>query len=84
MTNRPAVIIQAQPRGLRRDQAAAYLGIGPSTFDSWVIRGLMPRAKRVDGTVVWDRLALDLAFAELPENTGNAIDGALQSRLRLA
>lgn len=77
MTARPAAIIQIQPRGLRRDEAAAYLGIGPTKFDDWVARGLMPRAKKTDSVVVWDRLALDRAFSDLPDSTGNVIDMAL-------
>jgi hypothetical protein len=40
------------PRGLRRDDAAGYLGISTTKFDDWVGRGLMPRPKRQDGVVV--------------------------------
>jgi hypothetical protein len=56
------------PRGLRRLDAAAYIGVSPSKFDDWVLRGLMPSPKRQDGVVVWDRFALDLAFDVLPDN----------------
>lgn len=51
-----------QCRGLRREDAAAYIGISPTKFDDWVKRRLMPGPKRQDGIVVWDRLALDAAF----------------------
>jgi hypothetical protein len=54
------------PRGLRREAAAAYIGVGTTKFDDWVARGLMPKPKRQDGVVVWDRLALDAAFDDLP------------------
>jgi hypothetical protein len=27
---------QLCPRGLRREQAAAYVGVGPTKFDDWV------------------------------------------------
>jgi predicted DNA-binding transcriptional regulator AlpA len=56
------------PRGLRRDVAAAYVGVSLSKFDDWVSRGLMPRPKRQDGVIVWDRLALDAAFEDLPSD----------------
>lgn len=54
------------PRGLRREAAAAYIGVGATKFDDWVARGIMPKPKRQDGVVVWDRLALDAAFDDLP------------------
>jgi hypothetical protein len=63
------------PRGMRRDDAAAYLGISTSKFDDWVTRGIMPQAKRQDGVKVWDRYSLDQAFELLPdaaEETSNS------------
>lgn len=72
------------PRGLSRDQAARYIGIGPTLFDEMVADGRMPRPKRVNGRVVWDRLGLDSAFNDLPGGETNAkknkIDEALQRR----
>jgi hypothetical protein len=69
---------QALPRGLRRPDAAAYIGVSPAKFDQWVERGIMPKPKRQDGVVVWDRLKLDLAFAELPgDEESNYSGGAL-------
>lgn len=65
------------PRGLALEEAARYLGIGRTKFEEMVGDGRMPRAKRIDGRKVWDRVALDLAFANLPEDGGNAIDRAL-------
>lgn len=53
------------PRGLRRPDAADYVGVGVTKFDDWVARGIMPKPKRVDGVVVWDRYALDTAFDDL-------------------
>lgn len=58
------------PRGMRRDDAAAYLGISTRKFDEWVASGLMPAPKRPDGVVVWDRYRLDQAFESLPDNAG--------------
>lgn len=56
------------PRGLRRPEAAAYVGLGETKFDELVNDGRMPRPKRVDGRVVWDRRALDAAFDALPDD----------------
>ena len=59
---------RSQPRrGLRRAEAAAFIGVSPSKFDEWVENGIMPRPKRQDGIVVWDVLALDTAFDALPD-----------------
>jgi predicted DNA-binding transcriptional regulator AlpA len=56
------------PRGLSREQAAAYVGISPSLFDMLVSDGRMPSPKRINSRVVWDRLQLDAAFVALPSN----------------
>ena len=56
------------PRGLSREQAAAYVGISPSLFDILVKDGRMPAPKRINARTVWDRLELDAAFAALPSN----------------
>ena len=55
-------------RGLSREEAANYIGIGPTKFDKMVKDGRMPRPKRVDGRVVWDLRKLDAAFDALEEN----------------
>jgi excisionase family DNA binding protein len=55
------------PRGLSREEAARYVGVSASTFDTMVAERTMPRPKRWGGRVIWDRIALDLAFAGLPE-----------------
>lgn len=57
-----------QPRrGLRRVEAAIFIGVSPTKFDELVSDGRMPRPKRIDGVVVWDQRRLDLAFEALPE-----------------
>lgn len=56
------------PRGLRRVEAAAYIGVSPSLFDWMMAEGLMPKPKRVGGRVIWDRLQLDEAFASIPND----------------
>ena len=56
------------PRGLSREQAAAYVGISPSLFDVLVKDGRMPAPKRINSRTVWDRLQLDEAFTALPSH----------------
>ncbi len=64
------------PRGLSREEAARYVGVGSTKFDEMVKDGRMPKPKRLDGRTVWDRMALDLAFTDLPEEgRRNFFDG---------
>lgn len=53
------------PRGMPREVAARYIGVGTTKFDQLVNDGRMPKPKRIDGRVVWDRFALDAAFSDL-------------------
>lgn len=55
------------PRGLSREEAARYVGVGSTKFDEMIKDGRMPKPKRVDGRTVWDRVALDIAFSDLPD-----------------
>lgn len=58
------------PAGLRRPEAAAYVGVSPSKFDDWVTRAVMPRPKEQDGVVLWLRRDLDAAldaFSDKPD-----------------
>ena len=55
------------PRGLRREEAAAYIGVSPSTFDKMVADGRMPIPKRINARTVWDRKRIDLAFDALSD-----------------
>jgi len=70
--------INLLPRGLSTDEAAHYVGLGHSKFGELVARGLMPKPKRIDGRVIYDRYALDIAFSDLPEDRENSIDAALR------
>jgi predicted DNA-binding transcriptional regulator AlpA len=56
------VPLHLAPRGLSREEAAAYVGISPSLFDTLVKERRMPGPKRINSRVVWDRLKLDIAF----------------------
>lgn len=62
----PKLQLPVEPRGLRRELAAAYVGVSASKFDDMVTKAIMPKPKRVDGCAIWDRRALDEAFDELP------------------
>lgn len=72
--------ISYPPRGLNREEAARWVGVGSTKFDEMVKDGRMPRGKRVDGRVIWDRYALDAAFADLPDSNANVIDALLSGR----
>jgi predicted DNA-binding transcriptional regulator AlpA len=62
------------PRGLSREQAAAYVGISPSLFDTLIKDGRMPGPKRINSRVVWDRLKLDAAFDVLADTNDGGTD----------
>jgi excisionase family DNA binding protein len=70
MTKAAAIRHEALPpptrRGLHREEAAAYVGVSPNTFDRMVADGLMPTPRPVYGRKVWDVRALDRAFDSLP------------------
>lgn len=54
------------PRGLSREQAAAYIGVSATLFDQMVGDRRMPQPRLINRRRVWDRVELDLAFAALP------------------
>ena len=70
------------PRGLSRDEAARYIGVGVTLFDEMVADGRMPKPKGINRRLVWDRYGLDAHFTDLPETGSNAWDQALGSRAR--
>lgn len=56
------------PRGLRREIAAAYIGVGGTKFDQMVKEGTMPKPRIHGGRRLWDRSELDMAFSDLPHD----------------
>jgi hypothetical protein len=57
-------VISMMPRGMSREDAAAYAGCATlSAFNDWVRRGIMPRP--IPGTHKWDRKAIDAALDRL-------------------
>lgn len=73
--NQRASLSESRPvprRGLSREEAAMYIGIGATKFDEMLADGRMPPPRRIDGRKVWDVRELDLAFDALPvETAGN-------------
>jgi predicted DNA-binding transcriptional regulator AlpA len=66
------------PRGLCREDAALYIGVGTTTFDMMVGDGRMPKPIRIGKRVVWDRLKIEAAFADLGEERENYFDAGLK------
>jgi predicted DNA-binding transcriptional regulator AlpA len=52
------------PRGMSRDEAARYIGVGATKFDEMVSDRRMPRPKCMDGRMIWDRLRIEAAFSD--------------------
>lgn len=62
-------VLPYPPRGMRRPEAAAYVGVSPSLFDQMVNNGVMPKPRRYKSrTVIWDRLEIEEAFSCLPKD----------------
>jgi len=59
--------ISVAPRGLSCIEAAHYVGVSPSLFNSMVKDRRMPNPKRINSRTVWDRYELDAAFEALPD-----------------
>ena len=71
------------PRGLRREDAAFYIGVSPATFDEMVKDGRMPQPKRVGKRTIWDRRQLDASFEDLPDRgDGNDWDEVIRNKVR--
>jgi len=71
----PAVVLP--PRGLTRDQAAAYAGCRSlSTFSDWIRRGLLPGP--IPTTRIWDRRAIDAALDRLSGLQANLVVSPLE------
>jgi predicted DNA-binding transcriptional regulator AlpA len=60
------------PRGLSRDESAAYVGVGVTLFDRAVKDRTMPEPFRLYGRVLWDVRDLDDAVDRLKGKAGGA------------
>jgi predicted DNA-binding transcriptional regulator AlpA len=65
---------QINPRGLRADNAALYLGMRKTKFLELVEKGIIPRAVEIDGIKIWDRLDLDAVIEAAKEDTPSEIN----------
>ena len=72
-------LISYPPRGLRADRAAAYLGMSRTKFLELVDKKFFPPPKCIGGIRVWDRLALDSAFGDIPECGDDGDPGGRQN-----
>lgn len=69
-------------RGLRRDEAAAYVGVSATKFDQLVAEGRMPQPGHVDSCAIWDLRALDVAFDALMDNVIAGAENPWRNRHR--
>lgn len=53
---------EIRPRGLRRTEAASYVGVSPSTFDDMIRQGDMPEGFLYRSIRLWDVQDLDVYF----------------------
>jgi predicted DNA-binding transcriptional regulator AlpA len=58
-------------RGLSRDEAAQYCGLGTTLFDALVADGTMPKPAQIRGRKIWDIRKLDVALDELFSDTNS-------------
>lgn len=63
-----AMFLPRAQRGLRRKDAAFYLGMKPTKFDEMVDDGRIPTPRCVDRCRIWDIRELDEAFDNLPRD----------------
>ena len=66
------------PRLMRADRAAAYLGMGTSTFLRMVSEGVLPKPKHIRGVVAWDRLTLDAYVDGIGDDEANTVERILR------
>ena len=57
---------EGMQRLLRRERAAHYVDVSPSSFDNLVKKGHLPSPKLLEHITVWDRFDLDSACDHLP------------------
>jgi predicted DNA-binding transcriptional regulator AlpA len=61
-------------RGLRRPEAATYIGVSPSLFDQLVEDGTMPKPFKIRTCTMWDIRDIDSAFDALKNDRPNPLD----------
>ncbi len=71
MTARTHILPMPEPFALRREEAAAYVGVSATHFDKGVDSGLFPRPVDLAGVKVWIRRALEQS---LDPNAGAVVN----------
>lgn len=69
MAARRDILPRPEPHGLRREMAAAYVGLSASVFDRAVRDGDMPAPAEIAGIKVWSRRKLEEALDGGPPPT---------------
>jgi excisionase family DNA binding protein len=59
-------------RGLSREEAARYVGVGATKFDELVKDGRMPKPLKIDNRVIFDIRDLDEAMDRLKQSVANS------------
>ena len=59
---------------LRRGEAAAALGISPSTFDNWIKKGRIGKGMSIDGVTLWDVQKLHESWQKMQDGEDEADD----------
>lgn len=62
----PVTMIRIEPILVGRASGAMLLGIGISTFEAWVARGLLPKPRQLGGRALWVVDELRAAALALP------------------
>jgi hypothetical protein len=60
-------------RGLSREEAAMYLGVGAGLFDELRAAGKIEPPRLIKGRKLWDIRDLDVAFDALPREDAPAL-----------
>lgn len=68
------------PRLIGRKEAAAYCGIGESTFSMWVANHKMPAA--IPGTRRWDKAAIDAKLDEISGLAAREVEDPYEKWMR--
>jgi predicted DNA-binding transcriptional regulator AlpA len=82
MLSRPALSPRdvSLPRfAVRREEAAASVGVSATRFDEWVKDGRMPPGRKIDGVVLWDVGEIREAWERLRDghHSNNPFDGVV-------
>ena len=64
---------------LRREEAAASLGVSTTKFQVWCDSGRMPKGRKIDGVVLWDTGEVLEAWERLRDGaySKNPFDGVV-------